>query len=503
MFALRDMVDAEHFLLVGAILLFVAVLAGKVAYRFNAPALLLFLGVGLFFGYNILSFNSPELTQFVGMVSLCVILFSGGMDTKFSEIRPVLAEGITLATVGVFATALLLGGFIYLVAPYIGFELSFPIALLLASTISSTDSASVFSILRTNRQGLRENLRPMLELESGSNDPMAYVLVILLVDMLGADKGGDFSVASALLMFLVQMGLGALLGYIFGRLAVWVINKINIDNASLYSVLLLAVVFFAFSFTSIIKGNGYLAVYIAGLIIGNNKLANKRTVTTFFDGITWLLQIVMFIMLGLLVDLDKALSSRVLLLGIIAGMFLILVARPLAVHLSLLPFRKLTAKARMYISWVGLRGAVPIIFATYPWVAEIENAELIFNVVFVMTILSLLLQGTSVSTMASSLGLAYKERSSQFEGALQDKVRSAFTEIAVTPQMISAGNTLNKVALPDNTLVVMVCRDGDYFVPRGTTQLQLDDKLLILSDRNDELQVHYKEYGVEDIISFK
>lgn len=503
MFALRDMVDAEHFLLVGAILLFVAVLAGKVAYRFNAPALLLFLGVGLFFGYNILSFNSPELTQFVGMVSLCVILFSGGMDTKFSEIRPVLAEGITLATVGVFATALLLGGFIYLVAPYIGLELSFPIALLLASTISSTDSASVFSILRTNRQGLRENLRPMLELESGSNDPMAYVLVILLVDMLGADKGGDFSVASALLMFLVQMGLGALLGYIFGRLAVWVINKINIDNASLYSVLLLAVVFFAFSFTSIIKGNGYLAVYIAGLIIGNNKLANKRTVTTFFDGITWLFQIVMFIMLGLLVDLDKALSSRVLLLGIIAGMFLILVARPLAVHLSLLPFRKLTAKARIYISWVGLRGAVPIIFATYPWVAEIENAELIFNVVFVMTILSLLLQGTSVSTMASSLGLAYKERSSQFEGALQDKVRSAFTEIAVTPQMISAGNTLNKVTLPDNTLVVMVCRDGDYFVPRGTTQLQLDDKLLILSDRNDELQVHYKEYGVEDIISFK
>ena len=268
-------------------------------------------------------------------------------------------------------------------------------------------------------------------------------------------------------------------------------------------MLLLAVVFFAFSFTSIIKGNGYLAVYIAGLIIGNNKLVNKRTVVTFFDGITWLLQIVMFIMLGLLVDLEKALSARVLLLGIVAGMFLMLVARPVAVHLSLLPFRKLTSKARMYISWVGLRGAVPIIFATYPWVAEVENAELIFNVVFVMTILSLLLQGTSVSTMASSLGLAYKERESQFEGALQDKVRSAFTEIAVTPQMISAGNTLNKVTLPDNTLVVMVCRDGDYFVPRGTTQLQLGDKLLILSDRNDELQVHYKEYGVEDIISFK
>ncbi len=494
-------INAEHFLLIGAILLLVAVMAGKVAYRFNAPALLLFLGVGLFFGYDILSFNSPELTQFVGMVSLCVILFSGGMDTKFSDIRPVLAEGITLATAGVLFTALLLGGFIYLVAPYIGFELSFPLALLLASTISSTDSASVFSILRTNRQGLRENLRPMLELESGSNDPMAYVLVVLLIDMLGVE-GHSADVGSIVMMFVVQMAVGALFGYIFGRVAVWVINKIDIDNAALYSVLLLAFVFFTFSFTSILQGNGYLAVYIAGLIVGNNKLVNKRTVVTFFDGVTWLLQIVMFLMLGLLVNLNKALEPRTLLLGIIAGMFLILVARPLAVNLSLAPFRKLSAKARLYVSWVGLRGAVPIIFATYPWVADIEGAELIFNVVFVMTILSLVIQGTSVGTMATTLDLSYVEKDSKFEGALQDKVRSAFTEIAVTPQMLSAGNTLNKVALPDNTLVVMVCRDGDYFVPKGGTPLQLDDKLLILSDRNDELQVHYKEYGVEDIIQF-
>lgn len=494
-------INAEHFLLIGAILLLVAVMAGKVAYRFNAPALLLFLGVGLFFGYDILSFNSPELTQFVGMVSLCVILFSGGMDTKFSDIRPVLAEGITLATAGVLFTALLLGGFVYLVAPYIGFELSFPLALLLASTISSTDSASVFSILRTNRQGLRENLRPMLELESGSNDPMAYVMVVLLIDMLGVE-GHSADVGSIVMMFVVQMAVGALFGYIFGRVAVWVINKIDIDNAALYSVLLLAFVFFTFSFTSILQGNGYLAVYIAGLIVGNNKLVNKRTVVTFFDGVTWLLQIVMFLMLGLLVNLNKALEPRTLLLGILAGMFLILVARPLAVNLSLAPFRKLSAKARLYVSWVGLRGAVPIIFATYPWVADIEGAELIFNVVFVMTILSLVIQGTSVGTMATTLDLSYVEKDSKFEGALQDKVRSAFTEIAVTPQMLSAGNTLNKVALPDNTLVVMVCRDGDYFVPKGGTPLQLDDKLLILSDRNDELQVHYKEYGVEDIIQF-
>ena len=493
--------NPEHFLLVGAVLLFVAVLAGKLAYRFNAPALLLFLSVGLFFGYDIISFNSPEMTQFIGMISLCIILFSGGMDTKFSEIRPVIAEGVTLATLGVLLTALLLGSFVYFMAPLFGIHLTFPLALLLAATISSTDSASVFSILRTRRQGLKERLRPLLELESGSNDPMAYILVILMLNVV---SGGDsISAGGVIFMFLIQMVVGALAGYLFGRASVWIINKININNASLYSVLLLACVFFTFSFTSLIKGNGYLAVYIAGLIVGNNKLVHKRTVNTFFDGITWLFQIIMFLMLGLLVNLDSAMRPHVLLLGVAAGVFLILVARPVATILCLAPFRRLSKKARGYISWVGLRGAVPIIFATYPLVAGVENAELIFNVVFIMTILSLVIQGTTVSSMAELFGLAYTERESKFGDALQDKMKSAFTEIAVTEQMISDGKSLKKVHLPDNTLVVMVCRDGDYFVPKGNTQLQLGDKLLILSDRNEELQAHYKEYGVEDIISFK
>ncbi|MBR6655869.1 MAG: potassium/proton antiporter [Alistipes sp.] len=495
-------VNPEHFLLIGAILLFVAVMAGKVAYRFNAPALLLFLTVGLFFGYDILSFNSPELTQFIGMVSLCIILFSGGMDTKFSEIRPVLAEGVTLATVGVLMTALLLGGFIYLIAPFLGIELTFPLALLLASTISSTDSASVFSILRTRRQGLKENLRPLLELESGSNDPMAYILVILLLKFIGGD-GGEISVGGAILMFVLQMAVGVVVGFLFGKASVWIINKININNASLYSVLLLACVFFTFSFTSLINGNGYLAVYIAGLLVGNNKLVHKRTVNTFFDGITWLFQIIMFLMLGLLVDLHSVIEPHVLLLGAVAGIFLMLVARPIATILCLAPFRKLTRKARGYISWVGLRGAVPIIFATYPLVAKIEGAELIFNVVFIMTIISLVVQGTTVSSMANLFGLAFTEQESKFDDALQDKMKSAFTEISVTEQMLTDGNTLNKVSLPDNTLVVMVCRDGDYFVPKGRAELHLGDKLLILSDRNEELAAHYKEYGVEDIIEFK
>ena len=246
---------SEHIVLVGALLLFVAVLAGKAAYRFGAPALLLFLGVGMLFGLDFISYRSVEVTQFVGMVSLCIILFTGGMDTKFSQIRPIIGPGVVLATGGVVITALILGTFVWLVAPVAGTEISFTAALLLASTMSSTDSASVFSILRSKKQGLRQNLRPLLELESGSNDPMAYMLTVLLVGVLSRSQG-EMCFGTNLVLFVVQMVVGALSGYLIGRAAVWLINRINLANRSLYSVLLLAFIFFAFAFTDLIREIG-------------------------------------------------------------------------------------------------------------------------------------------------------------------------------------------------------------------------------------------------------
>ena len=225
-------ISSENFVLVGAMLLFVAVVAGKVAYRFGAPALLLFLGVGMLFGLDFISYRSVDMTQFIGMIALCIILFTGGMDTKFAEIRPVIGPGIVLATLGVAMTALILGGFVYFVAPWVGVEMSFTVALLLAATMSSTDSASVFSILRSKRQGLTQNLRPLLELESGSNDPMAYVLTVLLVGVLSHDAG-EAGVWQSILTFVVQMAVGAVSGYLIGRLAVWTINRINLANHSL------------------------------------------------------------------------------------------------------------------------------------------------------------------------------------------------------------------------------------------------------------------------------
>ena len=492
-------ISGENVVLVGALLLFVAVMAGKVAYRFGAPALLLFLGVGMLFGLNFISYRSVEMTQFVGMIALCIILFTGGMDTKFSEIKPIIGPGVVLATVGVVMTAFVLAGFVWLVAPWLGIEIPFALALLLASTMSSTDSASVFSILRSKKQGLKQNLRPLLELESGSNDPMAYMMTILLISVVSNTSSG-VGLGMSVVFFVVQMVVGALSGYLIGRLAVWTINRIKLANHSLYSVLLLAFIFFSFAFTDLIKGNGYLAVYLSGLVIGNHKLEQKRPLTVFFDGFTWLMQIVMFLTLGLFVNSNELLEPRVLILGGLVGAFMILVARPLTVFTCLLPFRKFTTKARLYVSWVGLRGAVPILFAIYPLMAHVENAGLLFNVVFLGTIISLLVQGTTVSGMANLLGLAYEERESAFSVDMHQDMKSALTEVEVNETMLESGHTLKDITLPENTLVLMVCRDGEYFVPQGKTELKLGDKLLVISDRSEELATTYKDMGIDDVM---
>ena len=489
--------SGEHVVLVGAMLLFVAVMAGKVAHRFGAPALLLFLGVGMLFGWDFISFNSAELTQFVGMVALCIILFTGGMDTKFQDIRPIIVPGLLLATVGVILTAFILAFFVWLVAPWLGFEIAFPASLLLAATMSSTDSASVFSILRSKKQGLRERLRPMLELESGSNDPMAYMLTMLMISVIA--QSGNTGIAFNIIYVIVQLAVGALSGYLIGRAAVWAINRINLQNTSLYSVLLLAFIFFSFAFTDLMHGNGYLAVYISGLVVGNHQLTQKRTLTVFFDGFTWLMQIVMFLMLGLLVDTRELINTDVLILGGLVGFFMIIVARPLSVWLCMLPFRRFSTKARLYISWVGLRGAVPILFATYPIVAELEGSDLLFNVVFLSTILSLLIQGTTVSSMANLLGLAYEERESTFKVNMQEEISSALTEVEVSAAMLDNGATLKEISLPEHTLVMMVCREGNYFVPQGNTELQIGDILLVISDRSEELDTTYKQLGIEAV----
>ena len=461
-------ISPENILLVGAILLFLSVLVGKTGAKFGVPALLLFLGVGMLAGSDGFGiyFDSPQIAQFIGTVALCIILFSGGMDTHYREIKPILAPGVTLATLGVLMTTIITGLFIYSLSDLLpgNFQLGLLESILLAAVMSSTDSASVFSILRSKGISLKERLRPTLELESGSNDPMAYMLTILLIQVI---EIGVIDWPHSIVLLFMQLSIGAAAGFALGYAIVWIINRINVPNESLYPVLLFSCVFFVFAFTNLLQGNGYLAVYIAGLVVGNRKLVHKRSLTTFFDGFTWLFQIVMFLTLGLLVNPSEL--PAVAGVGLLVAIFMIVVSRPISVFACLLPFRRFTTRARVYISWVGLRGAVPIIFATYPLMsAEIPNARMIFNIVFFVTIVSLLVQGTTVSAMARWLGLVGKSEEKEiFNVALPDEIKSAMSEIELTDEALSGGNKLMNLSLPDNTLVVMVKR-GTIFCSQRT-----------------------------------
>jgi len=490
--------SAEGILLVVSVILFCSIFAGKAGYRFGLPSLLIFLGVGMLFGSDGLGiqFNSSSTAQFVGMLALTIILFSGGMDTKLREVRPFIVPGVTLATFGVLMTTLITGLFAYGLFYWLsGREvLGLSEALLLGAVMSSTDSASVFSILRGRKVRLKNNLHLLLEMESGSNDPMAYMLTIMLISFI---QSGDMSVWEAAVSLCFQLALGLLAGYLLGKLLVYVINKINLNNESFYPILLFAGALFIFTATTLGRGNGYLAVYVAGLVVGNASMVHKKRMGTFFDGITWLFQIVMFLTLGLLVNPHELLPVAAIGLGI--GVFMIVCARPVSVWLCLVPFKRFTAKGMAYVSWVGLRGAVPIIFAIYPLTAEVAHAGLIFNVVFFITILSLVLQGTTVVSFAHWLHLADKPvRKDVFRIELPDEIKSAMSEIDITPAVLQHGNKLMDFTLPDHTLAVMVRRGTHYFVPKGNTLLKENDKLLMISDNDDALLQAYQALGVTD-----
>ena len=479
---------AENILLIGAILIFFSILISKTGYRFGIPTLLLFLLVGMGFGSDGLGlqFNSASEAQFIGMIALSIILFTGGMDTKIRDIRPVMAQGILLSTVGVLITTLLTGGFIYFLSIYTSTQIAMPLltCLLLAATMSSTDSASVFNLLRSQKMNLKENLRPMLELESGSNDPMAYMLTIALIQVI--TSGSDLHIGVIGQNLLIQFFFGGVIGFAMGQFAIWLINKIGLSNSSLYPILLLSLVFITFTVTDLLKGNGYLAVYITGVVVGNARLAYRKEINTFMNGLTWLFQIVMFLSLGLLVNPHEMLEVAPV--ALLIGLFMIVVARPISVFACLLPFRKMTNHARWFVAWVGLRGAVPIIFATYPVVAEIPGSNQIFNIVFFITLLSLIFQGMTIASGARVLHLDLPEEKdgNEFGVELPDEIDSQLMDQTLTAEMLENGNRLVDMDIPRGTLVMLVKRGNEFIIPNGQVELQVGDKLLYISENRKE-----------------
>lgn len=486
------MVTAENILLVGSILIFTSILISKTGYRFGIPTLLLFLVVGMLFGSDGLGvqFNSATDAQFVGMIALSIILFSGGMDTKIKDIQPVMKQGILLSTVGVLLTTALTGGFIYYISGWNSTNIQLPLltSMLLAATMSSTDSASVFSLLRSQRMNLKQNLRPMLELESGSNDPMAYMLTIVLIQVISS--GSQLSLALVAKDLFVQFLVGGVIGYAFGKFASWLINKIELPNSSLYPILLLSLVSITFTTSDLLKGNGYLAIYIAGVVVGNSRLAFRKEIGTFMNGMTWLFQIIMFLTLGLLVNPHEMVD--IIGVALLIALFMIIVARPISVFACLLPFRNITNKARLFISWVGLRGAVPIIFATYPVIAKIEGSHQLFNIVFFITLLSLVIQGMSISKMAKwlHLDLPEEKEGNDFGVELPDEIDSSLHDITLTAEMLLNGNRLSEMRIPKGSLVMLVKRGHEFLIPNGQLELHEGDKLLFITENKPEVSTN-------------
>ena len=472
--------------IIGSALVLLAVLGSKISDRFGVPVLLLFIVLGMLAGSDGIGgiyFNDPELTQWITTICLAVILFSGGVDTEWKSVKPLIKEGLVMATLGVAITALALSFFTHLIM-----KVAWPEALLIGAIASSTDAAAVFALLRAKGVSLKGNLKPLLELESGSNDPMAIFLTIGIIQWI---QNSISNPADLLLLFVMQMGIGFIIGWVMSKVSLLLINRLKLGYDGLYPVLALALVFLTFGITVVLDGSGFLAVYIFGLFLGKTEFLHKRSLLRFFDGGAWLMQIMLFITLGLLVFPSQL--PPVILPGILISLALIFIARPIAVFISLIPF-KYSLREKTFISWVGLRGAVPVVLATFPLVAKIPDANLIFNLVFFIVITSVLLQGTLIPQVARWLKVDKplpEQKIAPFEMIKVDGLKGAMREIKVRKDSIAVGKAIYELELPLEYLIMLISRNGEFIQPNGSTVIAADDILISLSE--DEIYKTAKE----------
>lgn len=461
----------ELVLIAAAALLAFSVLASKASSALGVPFLIIFLGIGMLAGSDGpggIEFDNYPLAFAIGSVSLALILFDGGLRTSFGSIRPVLAVGISLATIGVLATALITSGFAILVL-----KLSVSEALLLGAIVSSTDAAAVFAILRSRRLALRGRLKQVLEFEAGSNDPMAIFLTMAVLAVTAGQMTADGQLAS---MFFSQAALGLGAGWIGGLGMRWLTNWIGLEYEGLYSVLILGLAILLFAGTTALGGSGFLAVYVAGLLLGNSKFIHKMSILRFHDGIAWIAQISLFLALGLLVFPSRLMG--VWQEGLALAVFLMLVARPLSVLVAA-PLSRFSLPERAFISWVGLRGAAPIILATLPWIAGMPRAEYLFELVFFVVLISVIVQGISVPPVARALRLTDPlDAEARDDAALQLLPVGFFiVDIEVLPNSSAVDQKLVSLKLPPGVVLTSLQRDDGVLVPRGDTVFKDGDRI--------------------------
>ncbi|MGZ8833352.1 MAG: potassium/proton antiporter [Thermoanaerobaculia bacterium] len=472
----------EHLLLGIALLLLLSLLASKASGRFGIPALLVFIFLGMLAGSEGIGgiyFDNAQAAQWLGVVALAFILFAGGLETSWSFVRPSVWRGISLSTIGVIITALIVA---WVASRYLGF--SFAEGFLLGSIVSATDAAAVFSILRSSGVKVDEKVVSTLELESGSNDPTAVFLTAAAIGMI-VNHGGGHPAWRVALDFLREMSLGALIGIAAGFAAVWLLNKVELQFDGLYPVFTIAMVMFTYAAGHLGGGNGFLAVYLAGIVMGNRNFIQRRSLTRFHDGIAWLMQIAMFVVLGLLVfpsQLPPVAKTSLIVTGVLT-----FVARPLAVFVSLAA-SSLDWREKTFIAWVGLRGAVPIILATFPLLAGVPKSAMIFNVVFFVVLASVALQGTTIPLVARwlRLGHAALEDHSQAVARLSSRGDSALVTLEVGRHSAVDGRRVVEIdGWPRDALILVLYRGADFFVPNGGTKLVAGDRFIVLANKSN------------------
>ncbi len=470
----------EYVLLVGSLLILVSIALAKLSDNLGIPTLLMFLSVGMLAGSEGLGgiyFDDTRVAQAVGIIALVFILFAGGLDTRWREVKPVFWQATSLATLGVLITALAVGLFASAV-----FKIPILSGMLLGAIVSSTDAAAVFSVLRSNNVSLRGRLKPLLELESGSNDPMAVFLTIGLIQLLTIPQSTFGSIA---LLFVIQMSLGAALGLALGKGIVFLLNRLRLSYEGIYPVLCLALAALVYGATAALGGSGFLAVYVAGLVAGDADFVHKKSLVRFLDGLAWLSQIAMFLTLGLFVFPSHIIP--VIAAGLLVSAFLMFVARPLGVFLSL-ALARLGWREKSFVAWIGLRGAVPVVLATFPLLAGLPDAELMFNVVFFIVLTSALLQGWSTPLAARLLRVnapVTLQRRYPIEFAPMEGVDTELVDLPVPYNSAVAGKQIIELGMPQDSLIVLVSRGDSFLVPSGGTVLQECDTVIVLVNKTN------------------
>ncbi len=473
-----EIIEDKIFIL--SMMVIISIFITKLTKNYGIPTLLLFLALGMLSGSDGpggLQFNNAFLAQSIGTLTLVVILFSGGLDTSFVSVKRGLKASLSLATGGVILTAALCGGFLYYFA---GFSLQY--AFLIGAIISSTDAAAVLSVLRAKDLNLSGDLQPVLEVESGSNDPMAILLTTMMISIITTPEKPFYDY---IIFFILQFGIGAVAGYLGGRGIAFVMKKLDFITPGFYPVFALAGGLLVYSGTVLIAGSGFLAVYIAGIIANNHEFQYKTSVIRFFEGLAWLSQICMFLTLGLLINPSELISVAIT--GILLALFLMFVARPVAVFISLL-YSNFNLKEKLFIIWGGLRGAVPIILGTFALTADIAGAKEIFNLVFFVVCFSALGQGWSLQFVSKFLKVTAEKHLNKKvlldieTGKGDDKTLFDFFLAHGAP---ACGTKIVELGLPKDVLIVLIERKGKYVIPSGATILEEDDLVILLADKSN------------------